>query len=326
MPETSGDRMPTSFDDPSLTWGPVNEAVAAPPATETSTEPPVSDPPPAAATLPPEATPKVGEAPSTDGPIPFERHKAILEAQRAEADQKWQRVAWADTLIQSGKTQQQVQEALQLFDGIDQDPAGFLERFYHTLQSHPQLAPQVRSWAGKVLGGGRRPIDAVDLVNDPEPQPDFQDEKGTPLFSAPQLAKWQTWRERQFETKLNERINPLLQRDEQARRQEQTQAEFQRTYDTLSKQLEDFRSKPHFTEHEADIKAFLAERQWTPTLAEAYVHVLTTKVLPTLSETARTQTLTELKTQAAASTGKPSAAAPASTPRITSFNDDRLKW
>jgi hypothetical protein len=86
------------------------------------------------------------------------------------------------------------------------------------------------------------------------------------------------------------------------------------------------RAKPYFTEHEADIKAYLAARGYRASLESAYVHVLTTQVLPTLKATERSDTIAALKTQAAASTAQPSAAAPATPIRPRTFDDPRLTW
>jgi hypothetical protein len=86
------------------------------------------------------------------------------------------------------------------------------------------------------------------------------------------------------------------------------------------------RQKPHFSEHEADIKAYLAERHYAASLESAYIHVLTTKVLPALSATERAKTVTELKTQAAASSAKPARSASATPMRPKDFNDPGLRW
>lgn len=337
MPETSGDTKPvTSFTDPSLVWSEPDSTptAAAPPAADIPQTPdtaPDSTPEPATTASAPEPT--TGEAPP-EGPIPLDRHKAILEAERkrtADAEAKWKRLEWADTLASSGKSPEQIQEALSLYDGIDGDPAGFLGRFYETLEAHPQYRQQMRQWAARVLAGGRArpaetPVEAADPQRDPEPTPDFQDERGVPFFSAPQLQKWEQWRERQIEARLQQRLEPLLRRHQAQEQAESERVALQAEYDRQAKILEDMRQKPFFKDHEADIKAYLAERGYNDTIERAYVHVLTTKVLPTLQAQERSATLTELKTQAAASTVKPSTAAPTTAKAPSSFFDPSLKW
>src|SRR3990167_4931543 len=159
----SDDTKPSSFLDPSLTW--TDEAAPAE-ASSASTDPQPTDtataPSPAAATTPPAPEPTTGEAPLDSGPIPLDRHKAILDAERkkyGDLDAKWQRVAWADELVSAGKTADQVKQGLALFDSLSrQEPTQLLETLYEELKNHPQFAPQVRSWAGKVLAGGRQPL------------------------------------------------------------------------------------------------------------------------------------------------------------------------
>jgi len=329
MANSSGDTMPpvTSFMDsrvdleapPAETTSPVADPA---PATETTETPPAS-----ATTSPVTETPDAA-APQDVGPIPFERHKAILDGERntrTELESKVQRIAWAESLDPA-----QVQAALELYREADQNPMGFLERYHALLNENPAIGPQVRSWAGRVLGGGRQAQAGPQQAQpdtDVEPKPDFMDEAtGQPIFSAARLAQWQAWRERQFEARINERLNPLVESHQAHTRQLQFEQEKGRIQADLKQQLEDFRQKPHFKEHEADIKAYLASKNWNASIADAYVHVLTTKVLPTLSQTAKADTLAELRQQAAASSVKPSQSAPAIPADIRSFNDPRLKF
>ena len=97
-----------------------------------------SAPSPEGATVPPAETPREGAEGNRQqsGPIPFDRHEAILKAERektAALEAKWQRVAWAEELANAGRNPEQVQEALRLFDGIDANPDQFLAKFYELL-------------------------------------------------------------------------------------------------------------------------------------------------------------------------------------------------
>lgn len=332
MSETSGDTMtrPTFDSLPDSAWTDDAGAEGTSPVPDDPQTPDTataSPPDPAITGSAPEPTP--GEAPLPNGPIPLDRHKAILEGERkkyTDLDSKWQRVAWADELISAGKTPEQVREALQVYDGFSGDPTSVLERLYAGLVNNPTYAPQVKSWAGRMLAGGRNPIEAVNPQADPEPTPDFQNEQGIPFFSGPQMAKWQTWRERQLEAKFAERLGPLERARQQAEEAAATERVKAQVTDQVSAQLKDMRAKPHFTEYEADIKAYLAERGYNASLESAYIHVLTTKVLPGLSASERAKTVTELKTQAAASSAKPTSAASATPIRPKDFNDPGLVW
>ena len=325
--------MPRDFDDPGLVWDAEPTAPAPPAGDDPQTTDTATDSAPAPATTEPATEPTPGEAPLPDGPIPLDRHKAILETERrrtAEAEAKWQRVAFAEEFVKAGKTPEQVREALETYDSFRGDPTRVLEQLYTNLSTNPQYATQVKSWAGRMLSGGKHAIEAVDPHGDPEPTPDYErvdPETGvkTPFMSQPQMAKWQQWRERQLEAKFNERLAPL----EQARQAAAEEAQNRQVWAQVSSELEAMRAKPHFTEHEADIKAYLAERQFAgpeATLEKAYIHVLTTKVLPGLSASERAKTVTELKTQAAASSAKPTSAGSATPIRPVDFDDPRLKW
>jgi hypothetical protein len=214
---------------------------------------------------------------------------------------------------------------------------GFLERYHALLNEDPAIGPQVRSWAGRVLGGGRSAqIQQQAQDTDPEPRPDFMDEAtGQPVFGAARLAQWQAWKERQFERKMDEKYRPVMESHQAAQQQAQQQQEEQRVFAVLKAQKADLETKPFFKELEPDIKAYLAERNYgvgmplheqNALMHVAYIHVLSTKKLPTLSQTVKAETLTELRQQAAASSGKPSQSAPAIPADIRSFNDPRLKF
>jgi hypothetical protein len=335
MPTPSGDTMPTTFSDPSLDWSGGGATEATSPVAEPESTTTDSAQPPASATTSPENAPTDSAAPPESGPIPLERHKAILEderKQRTDLEAKWQRVAWAETLADAGKSPEQIQQALQLFDGIDGDPAGFLERFYSALQEHPQYAPQIRSWAGRVLGGQRQTAapqpngGAQPHGDDPEPQPDYQDQSGTPFYGAARLAEWGKWRDRQLEARINERINPLLEDRQQAQQRQQLEQQRASVEAGLRTELETLRKQPHFKEHESKVKAYLASKQWKASLAEAWNHVLVTDVLPSLNSTVKAQTLAELQTQAAASSLKPNSSAPVTQGSPKGFMDPNLKW
>jgi hypothetical protein len=321
--ESLGDTRPiTSFSDlPAEAWSePVVETTASPAADPAPIDT-ATDPSPEAATAPPAADDTREAAPSQDGPIPFDRHKAILEGERtklAEAEAKWQRVAWADELAAAGKTPEQVREALAVFDSVQADPVGTLERLYDYLQSNPQLAPQARSWAGRVLG-----TKAAEPAGEAEPQPDFQDPAtGAKFYSQEQQARLMAWRERQVVQRLEERFQPLITAHERALQQERERGVAQQA----EAEFAAFKDRPHFAEHKADILAFMQARQWNASLSDAYAHVLETKVLPKLAEQGKAQAVADFQKQAQASSARPSAAAPVTPAAARSFMDPSLKW
>jgi len=329
MSDTSGDTKPTSFDDPSLVWedsAPTPHPAPPPASNDPQTPDTATDSTPASATETPATGTTPGETPrEASGPIPLDRHQAVLAAERqkrTELEAKWQRVLWAETLVDAGKSPEQIRDALSLFDSIDSNPMEFLGRFYDLLGNHPTLGPQVKSWAGKVLGAGPQALAA----DDPEPSPDFQDAQGTPFFSAPQLQKWQAWSRRQDEAKFNQRLDPLFRAQADRERAAQQAQQDAREVARVHAEVAELANEPHFAEMKADMLAYIKANNWKPSVEKAYRYVLTTKILPNLNSTARAGTIAALKTQAAASSVKPSAAASANPSRPKSFDDPNLEW
>lgn len=143
---------------------------ATPEAASPAVEPtPVEKTPPA---IP--ASPVVDE----HGPIPFERHEAILGKTRREYDDKISQLSWAQ-----GLTREEVERALAL------------DRIYRTnperLAAH--LSERVKPNA--------------------EPQPDTKDEHGQLFYSPQQAAKWADWKADQkvaaLRAEMDERYGPI---------------------------------------------------------------------------------------------------------------------
>lgn len=330
MPNDLSDTPPTSFDDPSLSWGDETSDAAPLPAPETDVDPSdAADPPEGAITPAATETPTQEDRPP-QGPIPFDRHTAVLAAERTKreaVEAKLARVAWADTLQEAGKTGEQVQQALQMFDGITQDPVGFLDRFHAQLQQHPDLATPLRSWAGRVLAsrtqGGTVPSGSDDQS---EPQADFQNEQGIPFFSGPQLVKWQAWTARQQQAQFQAALAPLVA-DRTARQQHEANRILEQQQTQLvASELTELRKIPAFKENESKVKAYLEQHNYQVPLQTAWTHVLVHEILPTLSQTARTTQLTELQRKAGASTVTPRASSATTGARPTAFDDPSLEW
>jgi len=254
---------------------------------------------------------------------------------RSEHESRVARVAWAEELQRQGLSPDQVRDALDGWSRIDRDPVGFLEKFYEQLSLVPALAPQMRSMAARILGNHRP------QAEDQEPQPDLQDRTtGQTAYSTDQLRKWQEWKARQPDPRIENllsRVAPLEQ-ERATREQEQQVREaaasiYTEAYETETKQLEELAKLPYFTENKAAMRDYLretadAEGNYTKKAQDAYIHVLVNRVLPALSQAERSKVLTELKTNAAAgkTTVNPRTGAAAAGGPITSFNDPRLQW
>jgi hypothetical protein len=318
MGDTSGDtKAVSSFNDPSLEWGDSAPETASPAAEPASSEP-AADPPPEGATALPATDATNADAPSEPGPIPYSRHKEILEGERtklAEQEAKWQRVAWADELATAGYTPEQIREAIGTQRALRENPVAALEELYGAIQNSPHYAEQARSFAGKLLGSKAQAEDA-------EPQPDLigQDANGQfRVYSAEQLAKREAWLERRMVGQLEQRFQPLIQSHQQAQQREQ-QAELWRSAEA---ELATYKDRPGFTEHKTEIAALVGQGR---PLADAYNHILVTKVIPKLQETGKAQAMADFQKQAQASSAKPSTAAPVTPANPKSFFDKDLVW
>ncbi len=256
---------------------------------------------------PPDVTPREGADGGTDkpGPIPFDRHEAVLKPirERAEAaEAKWQRIAWAEELASAGRSPEQIKEALQLYDGIDGHPDKFLETFYERLSNHPHYASLVRSWAGRVLAGHKAPAE-----DDPEPQPVYytatDPATGQPgrYLSDQYQREWKAWYDRQQDKRLDAKIAPLVQDKQQREQREQllTAANtlYKQEFDTMKADWEHVKTLPYAEKYKADIKAEVVASGHTISLHRAYANVLN-KVLPDISQSERAKVLSEFRTQA----------------------------
>jgi len=119
---------------------------------------------------------------------------------------------------------------------------------------------------------------------------------------------------------------PLIA-DKQQRDRQKAEADVKQHFRSLAEQeVAELRKDPLFVKHTPELRAYLESVEYKVPLTKAWLHILQTKVLPTLSQTERAKTVAELQTQAAASGIKPGAAT-ASTPKEpTSFKDKSLVW
>lgn len=158
-----------------------DEQTSAPEATEETTSP---------AEQPAEQTPAPETAPAeTAGPIPFDRHKAILENTRKEAEARY---AW----VQAHGDEAAIRNKLSILQQAERDPAGFVRQFMAAAGVDPRtLVPQ--------------PTPAQD---DPRPDPDIALENGQYTYSHAQLQKLLDWQSRQVTNSLHAEIAPLKQK------------------------------------------------------------------------------------------------------------------
>ncbi len=329
MPDQSDGDTPLaepSFHDSSLSWSEDTASPDPPPVSESSGPTSSTEITPAAATAQPVSTPTPGAGATPQGPIPFERHKAILDEARAEADRKWSRVSWAEEYATAGATPEEIREAWQLRREAFQNPDKFIPQLLNQAKSDPRLAQVVRSWAAEILGTTTGNGHKAGPDDETEPQADYYtqaaDGTKTPFMSAAQHQKWAEWWSRKQDAKLQPLLNKEQEREQQAVKQENER----KALGIATREVTELRKNPLFVKHEADVTALLKAHDYRMPLHRAWLQVLETKILPNLSQTERAKTVAELKTQAAASGIKPGAAT-ASTPKEpSSFKDPSLVW
>lgn len=333
----------TSGDTKELTFA---EAFAAPQTEPPTVEPSTTDapvaPPPESATTSPADPAKVDEQPrELTGPIPVERHKALLEAERkntAAEKAKWERVQWASELVDQGATAEEVRHALSIRRDLRERPEQVIEALLTEAAGIPELVAQVRSIAGRVLGGGQVP--QAQPQADEEPPPDmFDTASGIQGYSAAQQRKRDEWLTRRIETKFAEDNKPIKDWWQSQQKREQQEAKT-RAHNAEIKQHVDIQGArldalvKMGTEagyYDNDFKAKMAEYakglDYNVTVDQAWTHVFHSHVLPTLGQRERSRYDAALRTQANASSVGPKAGA-ASVPasNITRLDDPRLSW
>lgn len=304
---------------------------AEPPATESlPVTPPTDDAAPAQAsadaTVPPVSATDATDHASPEGPIPLERHKAILDGvyrERDEAKQQlegWKAYEWAKQV-----PKEQFDSMLSWYQRAQTDRMGFLRDVVGELKADPQAAPEFRSWVARELGT-RTASTEPDLKPD-IPVYDGQGQLVAQTFSA---EKVQSIVQHAVQQAIAEHVQPLKQ-DADSRRQAEQQAEQQRQAQAyVASESARIRSAvqklPHADQHWAAIvekaKTYSDQIPVGEALRDAYLEV----VLPTLTQTAKTEVLDSLKTKAAAGSVNPSGAVVASTKRPSSFLDPGLTW
>jgi hypothetical protein len=259
------------------------------------------------------------------GPLPYERHKAILEntrtRARAEAEQQLQQqYGWA---LQVGP--QNFQQITQLAQQWANDPVAFVLGALDDLQNSPQYAPTLRSHVAKILatrpnGNGQAP------EQEPEPQPDIVVD-GYAWYSAQGQAKRDRWLANQLLSQVRQELAPLRE-DIETRQQRDTiiaatQAANRFATDTIT----EMNRLPYFKEQKAEIEKVFRAMPPMPdhlvgqAIRDAYIQVLSTKVLPSLNSSAKSELLSSLNQKAAASARNPSTGAVAHASRPKSFEE-----
>lgn len=224
------------------------------------------------------------------GPIPFDRHKSILEHARSEsraaAEKEWKsRFGWAERY-----QPEQVEQG---------------SRLYQWLNTNPR---QFAAWLKSQIGDEDLPSGARAPEAGP-PEPDLRAEDGTPVFSAPQLQKYMEWQTAQLQ-KQWEPVQRKIASQEERERLQQTVAEAKSQANGLLSQARS--SWPLFKDLEP---AMFQAMQEDPSLSfhDAYIRVFSATGPNKLREQWTADVTGTLARKADASTSPPGR--PGGTPR-----------
>ena len=222
------------------------------------------------------------------GPIPVDRHKAILQETRQKTAQEV-----------VSQVQQRFGGAIQFQQQLASDPIGTLTQLVDEAVSDPRIGQQFVSHLARTLSA-RRNLTPIET------------EVG-PVYTADQM-------EALLDQKLAERIGPIEQERRAAEQQRAIEQVRTQTRETVKTRLGQWQKQPGFKEHEPQIAAKQAEYvanghdTWSA-LGFAYADV----VIPTLKAQQATQFVQEAVKKAQASTNNPATVAPISQPRPRSF-------
>lgn len=271
---------------------------------------PLSTPDPGAAPISGQAA-ETGSTPTdatttAPGPVPYERFEQINRRMR-DAEDRWQKTeqSWGDLLQHDPGM---VRNALGILQRAAADPVEHVTQLLAELQGDPRYQQKVASQAARILGSLRQ-----QAKEDPEPQPDLVAENGAPVMSAARQREWLSWSQRrvqaEYDAKLAEATAPLKVLMERERRNEVSR----KANEEAAQQYQKALTWHGFKEHEADIaKAFNENANWS--LTDAYIHVLHTKILPSLPAQAQAKVVADLQSKAAAQTLNPAGTVKPSAP------------
>lgn len=205
------------------------------------------------------------------GPIPYDRHEAVLNNVRKEYE-------W---LKEHGDSQS-VQQKLQILRRAEHDPASFVRDFVNAARLNPQelFTP---------------PAPPAPVAPPEPPRADILLENGQLTYSDERMQQLMAWKEAQLEQRLTQAIAPIQQRVALADMQEQATLRARQELGAAA-------AWPGFTEAKSDMAAFLKANP-AATLRDAYIAVVPAR----LAEQARAsetqgyqKALTELQQKAGA--------------------------
>lgn len=230
------------------------------------------------------------------GPIPFERHKAVLENTRKEYGTKLEALKWAE-----GLNGDDVRSKLEMVELLDTNPAEFFRRFQAAAREYPELIREIETVF--------KPQEQEQPKEDVMPPPDKLLDSGDLVYSDKQLLKLLDWKERQIDKKYEQRFGPVAEAH-------QASTAFQRELERQRPILEDARKNwEGFAENEKEIAKLIASDARV-TIDSAYRRIVIPKLKAEqekIKADVRKQLIDEMNQRGGSSTVRPGSGTPAAT-------------
>ncbi len=259
-----------------------------------------------------------GSETANAGPLPFERHQAILKTARetavAEARKQWETenepIQWAKAF-----SPEQRQNFEAHFDEIDSNPVAAAQRILARANSKPEHAAAMRSWLASMLGHPNgspngQPTNTAQpngaATSEPMPQPDLE-YQGNKWYSAEQLAKRDAWLRREMKSEITKEFQPLLTEREQRLETEKVAAEKKAVNDFAEGTHTALSKLPHYDANRQDIAKVLVTmpaRTQADIVRNAYT-AYAQVVIPKLEGQAKQTAIADLDKKARAGTTVP---------------------
>lgn len=221
-------------------------------ASSASSDPSTSDAAPADAT--PTASPQQAEPPST-GPIPYHRHKAVLDKAYAERDTlkaEVEAVAWAKQVPPEVGP-----KLVEMARRVQGDPVGFLVELANEVQNDPRHAASIKSYAARLLANRRpAPAEPPAVADDPMPTADIVVD-GHRWYSEARQAERDQWFAKRLAAELggvvDERLAPFRSITERVAEGERQQQATQAAEAFATREFTAVSKLPGFLDHRAAI-------------------------------------------------------------------------
>jgi len=285
------------------------------PASTTVTEPPTSAEAPISLREALKQSPSAAGVPARRGPIPYDRHEAILKKQREDAAAEHAAKFSQYTGIER-MTPQQWGAVSGLMTDLANNPLDVIGRLLDELGQNPATAPQLRNWIGQRFPGPAPSAPAAArTVEDRDPMPAPDADGG---YTQAGLAKLLTWQSRRTMAEMQKANEPIQAELTRMKSEREMSALVSQANEYATNLLTEVSALPGFKEHQAAIKQkFLSLRfpkgtpngEITAALYKCYLDV----ALPTITQSAKQDMLNTLDHKAKASTTSPqgrTAAAP----------------